>query len=571
MKRLIQYLLFSAVAVAFAFAQDVNSSQSSTQDVNNTSQATPVNSAQQPSERPTFRVNVVSRTTEAINYRYRSGATQVNFKGTDLTPKTDGHARVQSSAGKLDVQATLDHLQPASSFGPEYLTYVLWAITPEGRPANLGELVERDGHADLHATTDLQAFGLIVTAEPYFAVTQPGNLVVAENVVRPDTEGWQQHIDAKFDLLERGSYMPNLSPADLPATTADRKKVPLSLLEARNAVAIAKASGADQYAGDTLAKAQQNLDRAEDYLRRKQGETPIGTMARSAAQFAEDARVLTIRRKQEEQVAAERRAIEEREAASRQQAEQAHVEVQQQSQAAEQARIQAEDEARRRQLAESERQAAEQAKADAERARQEAEAAAQQADQARQQAEQDREQMRSRLVQQLNQVLQTRDTAQGIIVTMPDVLFDFNKSTLKPAARERLAKVAGIILAYPEIKLNIEGYTDNIGTEEYNQVLSEKRAASVRDYLIAQGVNLNSIMAQGFGKSNPVASNATAQGRQLNRRVELVVTGESIGRNVAPGATGEPGSEPAAGSTLPQSGQTPPPAATPPARTIPPR
>lgn len=512
---------------------------------------------------PVYRITVVSRTTKAVNYRHRGGSTRVDFRGTDLMPQVTGSAKVDSKAGRLEINAGFDHLQPARNFGPEYLTYVLWAITPEGRPSNLGELVPGDGGVKIHVTTGLQSFGMIVTAEPYFAVTQPSNLIVAENVVRPDTAGWEQPIDTKFDLLERGAYTIDVPAAQLPATSAP-PNTPLELMEAMNAVAIAKAAKADQYAPDALQKAQDFLAKAQDYLTRNQGRTPIGTVARGATESAEDARVLTIRKREQERLDAERRSMQEQTTQAQSEAQQSAAQAQQaaqERQKAEEARAQAEQQAQNATTeAEQQRQAAEQAKADALAQQQQAQAANQQAEQQRQEAEaarqaaqaqqqaaqaeiqranlaaqqaqQEKEQMRTRLLQQLNQVLQTRDSARGLIVNMSDVLFDFGKSTLRAGARERLAKVAGIVLAYPDLRLQIEGHTDNVGSDRYNQQLSERRAGVVKDYLVAQGVNINNVTAQGLGKTQPVASNATATGRQLNRRVELIVSGEAIGNQV---------------------------------------
>ncbi len=492
---------------------------------------------------PTYRVNVVSRTTSAVDYRHRAGSTTVQMKGTELEPPITGSAKVDSKAGRMEINTELNHMKPASTYGPQYLTYVLWAITPAGRPMNLGEVLPNDdGRAVLHSTTDLQSFGLIVTAEPYFAVTRPSDMMVAQNIVSYKTKGWEQPIEAKFEALNRNEYTVDLNASQLPATTADRKKVPLELLEARNAVAIAKAAGAQQYAADTLQRAEDFLAKGEDYLNRKQSKSAIGTVARYAAQQAEDARVLAIRRKADEQAAQERQRLQDQEAAARQQAEQAQAraqaEAQQRQQAeqtAEQQRLAAEQAQQAAQQAAQERAAAEQARQEAiaEQQRlaaqqQQLQQQVQQAQSAAQRAEMEREQTRQQLTRQLNQVLQTRDTARGLIVNMSDVLFDFNKATLKPGARERLAKVAGIILAYPDLKLQVEGYTDNIGTPQYNQQLSEKRADTVRDYLEQQGVNPNNVTARGFGESAPVASNSTAAGRQQNRRVEMVVSGESI-------------------------------------------
>lgn len=490
----------------------------------------------------TIRVNVVGRSTQAVNYRHRSGSTHINFAGTSLMPEGTGQAKIDTDkAGRLVINTSLHHMRKPTSFGPQYLTYVLWAITPEGRPANLGEVLPNNGgNADPHVTTDLQAFGMIVTAEPYFAVTRPSDMVVMENVVRPDTEGWEEHITAKYEAMDREAYTVDLHGQELPATSA-LAKTPLDLLEAMNAVAIARAAGAEQYAPDALARAVDFLNKAEDYLKRKQGVGPIGTVARGATQQAEDARILTIRRKQQEAIETERREQEQR-------AEEARARAAAEAQRAAEARAEAAQQAQQRQLAEQQQQQAEQARQQADLARQQAEAArqaalqqqqqaqaeAERAQLAAQQAEQQREAMRQRLIQQLNTVLQTRDTPKGLVATMPDVLFAFNNANLKPDARERLAKVAGILLAYPDLKLRVEGYTDNIGSDQYNQVLSEKRAANVRDYLVSQGVPLDNVTAQGFGMADPVAPNNTAKGRQQNRRVELVLSGESIGYTAAP-------------------------------------
>jgi outer membrane protein OmpA-like peptidoglycan-associated protein len=489
-----------------------------------------------------------------VNYRHRGGSTKIDFAGTDLMPKAKGDAKVDGKAGRLQIKANFEHMVPARNFGPEYLTYVLWAITPQGRPMNLGEVLLDKDKAWTTVTTDLQNFGMIVTAEPYFAVTRPSNLVVMENIVRPDTLGNETPIEAKFDLLERGAYTVDIPAANLPGTTAD-PHTPLELIEARNAVTIARSSGADKYAPDALSKAEKLLAQGEDYLQRKQGRTPIGTVSRAAAQAAEDARMLTVRRKREEQIATERRAAQQREDDARAQAQAARDR-------ADQARQQADAEAQRRAQAEADRAAAEQAKAEADRARAEAQAAAeearlqqqqaeearqaalqqqqqlqlqtQQAQQTAQQAQQERDQMRQRLLTQLNQVLQTKDSARGLIVNMSDVLFDLNKATLRPGARERLAKVAGIILAYPDLHLEIDGHTDSTGSDAYNMQLSEARAAAVRDYLAKQGVTPANLVSRGFGKTQPVASNTTPAGRQQNRRVELVVSGEAIGTAVGP-------------------------------------
>jgi outer membrane protein OmpA-like peptidoglycan-associated protein len=438
---------------------------------------------------PVFRVTVTERTTKAVNYRNRGGSTDVDFRGTDLMPEVTGHAKVEGKGGRLAINAEFGHLQPVRMFGGQYLTYVLWAITPDGRAVNLGEVVPGDNGKDkIDVTTDLQAFGMILTAEPYYAVTHPSNKVIAENIIKRGTKGFEEPIEAKFDVLEGQQYTIDVPVDQLPSNRAS-DKVPLDLLEARNAVVIAKAAGAQQYAPDSLTKAKVDADR---------------------------------RAHEEAQAKAEADA-----AAAQQQAAQSQA--------------QAEEDARRRAEAESAQKEAQAAQAAALAQQQQAQAAAasaQQAaalaDQQRQEAIQQKEAMRARLLAQLNQVLQTRDTARGLIVSMPDVLFAFNKYDLKPEARERLAKISGIVLAYPDLKLQIEGYTDSIGSDEYNQTLSDKRAEAVRDYLVSQGVGMNNVAAQGMGKADPVADNSTAAGRQLNRRVEMIVSGDVIGNQTGP-------------------------------------
>jgi outer membrane protein OmpA-like peptidoglycan-associated protein len=522
-------LLFSSLSL---YAQDTPAQPAP----DNAPQAQPQDQTLAPGQTPVFRVTVSERLTRAVNYRNRGGSTMVEMKGTDLSPAITGKAKVDGKAGRLAIDVELNHMEPPIKFGGQFLTYVLWAITPEGRATNLGEVLPGDNGKDkISVTTDLQAFGLIVTAEPYFAVIYPSDKVVAENIVLHETKGFEETISAKFDVLEGGQYVIDIPADKLPSTQAD-PKVPLDLLEARNAVMIAKSVGAERYANDTITQAEDMLGRAEDYYQRKQGRTPIGTAARGAVQQAEEARVLTLRRIEQAKEEAARLAQEQAKAKAEADAEAAH-----QAQLAAQA--QSDEDARRRAQAEAAQAQAQAAQAQAEAQQQAAlaqqqlaqaqaataQAAAAEADRQRQEAIRQKEEMRARLLAQLNQVLQTRDTARGLIVSMPDVLFDFNKYTLKPEARERLARISGIVLAYPDLKLQIEGYTDSIGTDEYNLELSQKRADGVRAYLISSSVPPDHVNSQGFGKSNPVADNSTAAGRKLNRRVDMIVSGDVIG------------------------------------------
>jgi len=483
---------------------------------------------------PIFRVTVVSRTTKAINYHHRTGSTHIDFRGTELMPLAKGEATVNSQMGSTKIETSLQKMSPASQFGPEYMTFVLWGITPEGRPTNLGEVVLEGDHAKLLSTTDLQSFGLIVTAEPYFAVTQPSDVVVAENFVRNDTAGTIQQVDAKYELLQRGQYVMNRS--QYQPVKVDPKG-PLQLAEAENAVEIARLAGADRYAADTMQKATVDLQNARDFLNRKGADRKASeTNAREATQMAEDARIITIRKMREEQLANERAASQQREAQAQEQArasaEQSRLDAERRAKAeadrlaADEARAQAD---RAATLAAQDRAAAEAARAAAVQQQQAAQADADRARLSAQKAESEKAEMRERLRQQLSAVLETQETARGLIVNISDVLFDFNKYTLKPGSRETLAKVSGILLAYPGLKIQLEGHTDSIGSDEYNQKLSEDRANAVREYLVGQGVPGTTVTAAGFGKSNPVASNDNAAGRQKNRRVEMVVSGEPIG------------------------------------------
>ena len=539
---------------------------------------------------PIYRITVVERTTKAINYNHRSGSTKIDFRGTALLPEARGEATVESKQGVIKIDARMEKLQPATKFGPEYLTYVMWAVTPEGRATNVGEVLLNGDKTKLDATTELQSFGLIVTAEPYFAVTQPSDVVVMENFVRQDTVGTIEQVDAKYELLQRGQYTLNVNPAEIKPVPLS-SKVPLELYEARNAVQIARWTGAETYAPGTLKRAVQDLENAEGYLTGKAGSKPIGTVAREAVQMAEDARIITVKKIDEERLANERQAGAEREALAESQRAEAQANAARVAQDADAARLAAQSEADRveRENAakmETARNEADRAKLDsdtrmaaakneadrlknendarmaaaqneadrlkrdsdaqmvaaqteADRLKREndAQRASAQADLDRAakdkaQAEAEKADLRAQLLTQFNAILQTRDTARGLIVNMSDVLFDTAKFSLRPLAREKLAKVAGIFSGHPGLRLDVEGHTDSVGGDEYNQRLSEQRGSSVRDYLIQQGMPGSSVTTKGFGKAEPVASNDTAQGRQQNRRVELVISGEVIGTGI---------------------------------------
>src|SRR5580700_4967139 len=298
---------------------------------------------------PIFRVTVVERTTKAVNYRHRSGSTPVDLHGTALMPMAKGEAVVNSKQGRIEINAHMDHMTPATQYGPEYLTYVMWAVTPEGRPKNLGEVLLNGDNSKLDVTTDLQTFGIIITAEPYFAVTQPSDVVVMENFVRADTQGTYEDIDAKYELLQRDQYVLNVNPSELQPMVLD-PKTPLELYEARNAVRIARWTGADRYAADTLHKAEVGVQNAEEELFGKIGKKTVAQNARDAAQNAEDARLITIRKMQDEEVANEKAAADQRDAEARadaERAQQAKAEAEQAAAQSDLAKRQAEAEAER--------------------------------------------------------------------------------------------------------------------------------------------------------------------------------------------------------------------------------
>jgi outer membrane protein OmpA-like peptidoglycan-associated protein len=498
---------------------------------------------------PTFRVTVVSRSVRAVNYQHRSGATKLDFAGTDLMPSANGQAKVESKRGSIKIEAEFGNLQKPTTFGTEYLTYVLWAISPEGRAVNLGEVLVGGNHrSKVQVTTDLQAFALVVTAEPYYAVRQPSNLVVLENVIREDTKGTTEAMNTKYELLERGGYIPTGYKFDPVVLNA---KLPLEFFEARNALRIAQSEGAETYANDSYQHAVQLMNRTDEYATGKHIERkPMIAVARETVQTAEDARAVTVKKIDQERLDDERQAAANAQAQSQAQADEAtrQKEQAQSDQArAEFAKGQAEgDAAKARNEAIDARSETAKARSDmadslassanalslAQSDADQSRLAAQQAQQAAQQSEADKAAMRTRLSEQLNSILQTRDTARGLIVSMSDVLFDTGKYSLKPGAREKLAKVAGILLAYPGLNIEVGGYTDNVGGDEMNQRLSENRAGSVRDYLVQQGVATNSLSSKGFGNTLPVASNDNSAGRQQNRRVELLVSGEAIGSPV---------------------------------------
>jgi outer membrane protein OmpA-like peptidoglycan-associated protein len=455
---------------------------------------------------PLYTVTVESGATKAIDYSAMGGSGKIGFRGTVLAPNATGSGKVKSQGGVMSIEAEFKGLEPATKYGPEYMTYVLWAISPEGRALNLGELMLKKGKGSMAVTTRLQSFALVVTAEPYFAVTQIGNVVVVENTLNEDNAKYE--VPVNYEHLQRGQYSVNVEPADLKPVTMD-KKVPLDYYQAGNAVKLAKSAGAEKYAPEALKKATDMYAQAQWNLTDKKGKKKVvPAMSRQVVQQAEDARQLAIKEQAVAKAAEEKRAMEAKAAAERQALEQkAAAEKQAMEQKVAAAQDSATSEAAQRKAAEQ----------DVEKFRTQAAT-----------AEKEKAALRAQLRDQLNAVMSTTDSARGLIVSMTGLLFKTGKSDLLPPVREKLARVAGILLGHPGLKLEIEGHTDDVGAEDMNQTLSEKRAASVRDYLASQGVPADAMVSRGFGETKPMAPNDTAEGKTQNRRVEIVVSGDAI-------------------------------------------
>ena len=448
--------------------------------------------------------DVVRKSIKAVGYEVGGGATKVIFVAAPAAPNASGEAKVDAKKGVTEIEVKVKGMPQPTTLGAEFLTYVLWIVTPDGSTTNLGEIpIDKNGEGKLNTSAQSQTFAMGVTAEPYFAVSLPSEIVVLVNDTTKNTKG-KIYPDNSYKLMKRSQYAKLGNPL---ALTLDLKNVPLDMYEARNAVDIARSQGAEKYAPEIFSKASGSLQTAENTLASKSDKSKILTNARQTIQFAEDARALSAERQEAERIQQEKDAA--AATAKAKAEEQAAAEAKRQAEltAAQEAQMKAEAEAK--QAAEKARtQAAEE---EAERAR--AATAA----------------LRAQLLQQLNSVLQTTDSPRGLVVNMADVLFDFGKYDLKSDANIKLAKLSGIILAHPGLHLAIEGHTDNIGSDEANMKLSQQRADTVRAYLVQQGLAADTVTAVGMGKADPVADNNTNEGRQKNRRVEIIVSGEAIG------------------------------------------
>ena len=470
--------------------------------------------------------DVISKSIKAVGYEVGGGSTKVIFLGTTAASQASGEAKVEAKTGGTEIELKVKGMPQPTTLGAEFLTYVLWTITPDGSTTNLAEIpIDKTGEGKLNVSAQSQTFAMIVTAEPYFAVQLPSEVVVLENDTKKNTKG-KIYPDNDYKLMKRSQYFKLGNPL---ALAPDLKNVPLDMYEARNAVDIAKSQKAEQYAPEVFSKAQSSLQMAENSLASKAGKSQILSNARQTIQFAEDARALSAERQEAERIQKEKDAAATAAAAKAK----AEAEAAAATEAKRQAELSAAKEAQLK--AEAAAQAAQQKAAAQEAA---AKAAAEQAAlQAKEQAAKEeaaRAQaataaLRAQLLQQLNEVLQTTDTPRGLVVNMADVLFETGKYALSTDAQLKLAKLSGIIQAHPGLNLAIEGYTDTTGTPDFNMKLSQQRADTVREFLISQGLSADTITAKGMGQDNPVADNSTAAGRKLNRRVEIIVSGKVIG------------------------------------------
>ena len=451
---------------------------------------------------------LVKKTVQAVGYQVGAGGTKVDLVGTDLATNAKGDVKVEikSKAGAASIDISVKGLAAPTTLGAEFLTYVVWVVTPEGRTGNTGELlINKNGDGKLSATTPAQTFSVIVTAEPYYAVRLPSEMVVLQSQARKNTVGKIFPV-SEYTLMKRSQYEELGNPLGMGLDP----KIPLLMYEARNAVMVAKSRQAEKYAPEAFSKAEASLKMADNALASNDNKDAVMSTSRQTIQFAEDARALAVERREAERITQEREA-----AAAKAKSE---AEAKAATEAEEAKRIADAKAAEAKRQADAEMAAAKK-KSDAEIA-------------AKKQAEREKQELRARLLAQFNRVLPTTDSPRGLVVNMGDVLFDTGKADLQSDARIALAKLTGIVLNYPSLRLAIEGYTDSTGGADFNQALSEKRADAVRDYLVAQGLDAGSLTAQGYGMADPVADNSTAQGRQKNRRVEIIVSGEVIGTKI---------------------------------------
>ncbi len=412
-------------------------------------------------------------------FSYQEGPeSHLEFRGTPIALGATGEAEIEFQEGRARVDVKVEKLPAPENLGP-FATYVLWAVTADGNASNIGSIEVKNGNGDLEATTPLSQFALIISAEPHYAVTSPSRAIVLQNLGKR-VRGKKFNIVGLKERIDYSSLSPQ--PRD------ERGKTAPDLIQARYALAIADGADAERLAPGEYAKAEQLLSRAEAAQKDKKGSVRSTTpaLAREAVQMAEDARLRAVTALAAEKSAAATRSARE----------------------------------------EAERKAAVEAAAASEAAkRSESQAAAQAAEQAALGANRA---ARADLVARLNRVLPTRETERGIVAEIAGVQFAVGAATLNSDAREALSRFAGIVGVYPSMRFRVEGHTDSTGGAAMNRDLSLKRAGTVRDYLVAQGVSNSSIDVDGLGPDRPVESNDTREGRARNRRVEIILSGDPV-------------------------------------------
>lgn len=492
-------------------------------------------------QEPVQAVKELTATRESMALSYPEGTTiSIKLQGTHRLPRASGEAKVLRKKGSTEIEVELDEVKPATFFGGDYNTYVLWTVSPEGHVTNAGEFILAGNRSKLNVTTPLETFGMFVTAEPHFLVGSPSRFVVLENT-RPvrDIGNPVQTSQIKYHGFDGVYNFERETLANLPEIKGE---VRVDVEQARTAVELAERAQAEQFAAEELNLAREALRKTEEAAASNVDRRVVMVQGHETVRLAVAAQKLAEERAFQAALDAERKAKAEEISQLEQGLQAAQSEAERSRLLAEQRELQRQMEERARRDAARRAEEAARRAAEEERRRLEAEERARQAQQqaqqlaaakseaelAAQRASQEREEARARMQQALGLVAETRETARGIIVNLPDILFDFGQATLRPQAREVLSKIAGILLVSRGYRLKVEGHTDNIGSEAYNQKLSEKRARSVYDYLVKSGVSADIITTEGFGKTQPIAPNTTAAGRQKNRRVEIVIedTGE---------------------------------------------
>jgi len=461
--------------------------------------------------------DVLTSTRESLAISYPEGSkVKVSFEGTMRLPGAEGEAEVERRLGTTQIQVKLKNMKPATLFGGHFSTYVLWTVSPEGIAVNAGEFI-LDGHkSELKVSTPLDMFGMFVTAEPHYLVKVPSRFVVLDNTDIQAVKGRTMTKPVKYQGFD-GVY--DYERESLVRAEATKGEFRVDRQQATMAVMLAKRAEAQKHASEELEKAEEALSKTLKAFSEGVSQDRISLLAHETVRLAVEAQDKAQQRKREEERRAKQQQIDELTKA-KQEAEQAAAEARKEREEAMLAKAEAE------QAAKKARDEQAQARELMQQARREAEKLARLKAQAESNAERARseaEEARARMENALSRVVETKETARGMIVNLPDILFDTGEATLRPKAREILSRVAGILLVAPEYQLSVEGHTDSVGSEDFNQRLSERRAQAVRDYLIEAQLSPDLITTQGFGESQPVASNDTREGRQQNRRVEIVI------------------------------------------------